>query len=258
MIKWSLLVSTIPYVIVSIIIRYFLYSFIGFKGIIDFSDIILILTGGIFLVGIMLRGTLADYKESEKFPAELACLYESIEDSINLTFKNLKIKKNRNEYLETLLSSITDIKKWLHKSINHNDLYSSLENFSYKFIISEKDGFSIHTISKILSDINSIRKIVARIDVISRTGFLLTGYALLEVLISSIIFLLMITVFKNEIAEKVLTSFVIIIYVYMYKLIKDIDDPFEYSPDGTVGASEIPLFPIDEYIQRLKDKLQRK
>jgi hypothetical protein len=43
--------------------------------------------------------------------------------------------------------------------------------------------------------------------------------------------------------------------VYMYRLIKDIDDPFEYSEDGVKGASEVALFPLEEYKERAEKRL---
>lgn len=258
MIKWKLLISTIPFIIVVLLMRTILNDFLGFHGIIEFSEIVLVLTGGIFLVGFMLSGTLSDYKESEKFPGEIACIYETMEESIHMNYKNSKIKKAKLIYLELIFNSVTDLKKWLHKTITRDDFYRSLEELSGKIIDGEKDGLSPKEISKILGDIHSLRRIVTRIDVISRTGFLMTGYALLEVLISSIVLILLISIFKSEIAEKILIAFVTMIYIYMYKLIKDIDDPFEYSANDQHGATEIPLFPIDEYIQRLKEKLQDK
>ncbi len=91
---------------------------------------------------------------------------------------------------------------------------------------------------------------------ISRTGFLAPGYALLEVLIACIILILMIAKFKSTGAELVITFFVTLIYIYMYRLIKDVDDPFEYSESGEPGATEVPLFPLEEYMARLKSRIQ--
>jgi hypothetical protein len=42
--------------------------------------------------------------------------------------------------------------------------------------------------------------------------------------------------------------------VYLYRLIKDIDDPFEYSRDGRRGSSEVALFPLTDYLQRLDNR----
>jgi hypothetical protein len=88
--------------------------------------------------------------------------------------------------------------------------------------------------------------------VISRTGFLATGYALLEVLLVVMAGIMLIVKFKNLIATIIVVFFITLVYVYMYKLIKDIDDPFEYNADGKTGASEVALFPLHEYLERVK------
>jgi hypothetical protein len=41
----------------------------------------------------------------------------------------------------------------------------------------------------------------------------------------------------------------------MYMLIKDIDNPFDYTDGHENGGAEVPLFPIAEYIARVKKRL---
>src|SRR6478672_7300460 len=81
MIKWKLMISTLPYVVVVLAIKMGAERILGFNGVLEFRDIALVLTGGVFLIGFMLSGTLTDYKEAEKIPAELACTMETIEEA---------------------------------------------------------------------------------------------------------------------------------------------------------------------------------
>jgi len=92
--------------------------------------------------------------------------------------------------------------------------------------------------------------------VIVRTGFLPPAYALLEVLIFMIISLMLIARFRSLIAESVMVPFVSLIYLYMLRLIKDVDNPFDYE-DGRRGleSGEVALFPLDEYRARLATRL---
>ncbi|HMZ57824.1 MAG TPA: hypothetical protein PL048_03550 [Leptospiraceae bacterium] len=145
--------------------------------------------------------------------------------------------------------------KWLLKKLSQEEMYSALSRLGTYVCKFEKEGVNGGLCGKMLGDIHNVRKLVTRVGVISRTGFLATGYALLEVLIACIIAVLMIAKFKNLIAEMIIVAFVTLIYVYMYKLIKDVDDPFEYDPDGETGVSEIPLFPMEEYIERLEKRM---
>ena len=62
--------------------------------------------------------------------------------------------------------------------------------------------------------------------------------------------------FEDLIAETVMVPFVSLIYLYMLRLIKDVDNPFDYE-DGRRGleSGEVALFPLDEYRVRLAVRL---
>jgi hypothetical protein len=84
MLKWRLMLTTVPYVLAAVAVKMGLHYGLGFDGVIEFSDMSLVLTGGVFLIGFMLSGTMADYKESEKLPSELACTLETIEETFTV------------------------------------------------------------------------------------------------------------------------------------------------------------------------------
>lgn len=253
MIKWKLMLTSIPYMLAVIGVNYFLSSGLGFDGIIEFADVGLILTGGIFLIGFMLAGTMSDYKESEKLPAELACTLEALEETINavsVSKQTLDSKKMKTSLFEVT----TDISNWFYKKISYEQMFASLSKLHPIISQMEEVGATSYA-TRMLGELNALRKIISRIGVISRTSFLATGYALLETLIFAIIVLLLISKFKTVLAEYILISFVSLIYFYMYRLIQDIDDPFEYSEEGKPGAAEVPLFPFEEYKERAKNRL---
>jgi len=60
--------------------------------------------------------------------------------------------------------------------------------------------------------------------------------------------------FKNLVAMSLVVFFITLVYVYMYRLIKDIDDPFEYV-EGKENVTEVALFPLHEYIERLRKRM---
>jgi hypothetical protein len=100
----------------------------------------------------------------------------------------------------------------------------------------EREGAGPYA-SRAVPQLLAVRRNVARIDVIRRTGFLPPAYALLEVLITMIIALVLIARFKSLAAEVLLVPFVALINIYMLRLIRDIDDPFDYDVDGRARAS---------------------
>lgn len=147
----------------------------------------MVVSAGVFLIGFMLAGTMADYKESERILGEIVSALESIEETcVNLAEKI---------------------------------------NFSKK-IVSQQRNFADRFFGNRLCLIKSV---------------VMTG-------------IMLIVRFKNLIATIIVVFSIALVYVYMYKLIKDIDDPFEYEANGRAGASKVALFPLQEHLERVKKR----
>ncbi len=250
MLKWKLMFTTLPYVLIIIAAKFSLGRFLGFEGVIEFGDIGMLLTGGIFLIGFMLAGTLADYKESEKLPAEIACTLETIEETLLQAAKN-RTEENARNLRRIVLEAADRIHDWFYKKVEIDAVHRSLGKLAETIADPEVGGATPIGV-RALNEINVLRKAVTRIHVISKTGFLSSGYAILETLTAIIIAVLLIAKFKSPIAEMILVFFVPLIYIYLLRLIRDIDDPFEYDENGSKNADEVQLFPIEEYQERLR------
>ena len=253
LIKWKLMLTSLPYVAVAVAVKLALEFGLHFSGVIEFSDVGLVLTGGVFLVGFMLAGTMADYKESEKIPADVACTLETLEETI-VQAAIAKPGLDEKALKSGLWQVTSGIHEWLYKKLTQEIMFGRLDDFSKMLHGVEKAGAGSYA-TRGLGEVHNLRKTLSRIAVISRTGFLASGYALLETLTATIVLLLMISRFKSQIAELILVAFVTLIFTYMLRLIRDIDDPFEYSADGEKGAAEVELFPLEEYMARAKKRL---
>jgi hypothetical protein len=254
--KWKLMVTCLPFVAAALLAKEALVTFAGFEGLILLGDMGFVLTGGIFLVGFMLAGTLADYKESERIPGDLASGLEALEETLVLAASS-RPTLDPGEYRRRILGLGHAIHDWLLRRLPLPGLFATLERMNDPVQTLDAAGTAPPILVKAHLELQTLRRIVTRASVISRTGFLVTGYALLELLIVMLVGLLMITRFDSHLSLVIFTTFVTLIYVYMYRLIKDIDDPFEYSSDGHPGATEVPLFPITEYLERLEARTEK-
>jgi len=254
--KWKLMLSTLPAVTAILAVKLFLELGMGFQGLIEFPDVGIILTAGVFLIGFLLAGTMADYKEAEKLPAELSCTLEAIEEIFVLAATDrpaLKLAELRQELL-----GLTDaIKDWLLRLRSTPEVYAAMTRLSEVLQQLERAGAGPYA-SRAVPQLLMVRRSVSRIDVIVRTGFLPPAYALLEVLIVMIISLMMIARFKSVVAESLLVPFVSLVNIYMLRLIKDVDNPFDFK-DGVRDQSsgEVALFPLDEYRERLAARVDQ-
>ncbi len=251
--KWMLLLKSLPLVGIILAIKLVITEVFCFKGFMELSEMGIILTGGVFLMGFMLAGTMSDYKESEKLPAEIAASFEALAETyINAAASKPKV--NLSDVKQSILGLYESIYGWLYKSVETKQLFNSFTSFAKNLQANESE-ITTSVYLKILNEMHNVRKTVGRVNYIAKTGFLSSGYALLETLIGLIGLLLMVTVFKSLFAEVVIVFFIMLIYTYMYQLNKDIDDLFEHEAGKAKGAAEVDLFPIDEYYERLKIKM---
>ena len=248
MIKWRLMLTTLPVTLCFLLIKMGIVHGLGYEGLVKFSEISIVITGGIFLIGFMLAGTISDYKESEKIPAELACAIETLEDTLILAhaakggFDLQAVRKQLQELTATILN-------WFQRGETDDAVYQKINSITDIATILEKAAIG-NICARLTGEQHSLRKLFARVSVIKKTNFLATGYALLEVPTIVIIGLLMIARFDNDVISIVIVCFITQIFIYMIRLIRDVDQPFEYSPKGIVGAADIDLFPLIEYQQR--------
>ncbi len=254
MLKWKLMLTTLPIVVLMAGVKLVLDLYFEFQGLVPFADVGVILTACVFLIGFLLAGTMADYKESERLPAEIAATLETIEEIFALAAINrpgLKLPALRRSVLE-----LTDgIKNWLVHRGRTDDVYGALSRMGEVIGCLEVEGAGPYA-SRAVPQLMTVRRNVARIDVIARTGFLPPAYALLEVLVVMVIGLMLIAEFSSTLVECLIVPFVTLVNIYMLRLIRDIDNPFEYSPDGrTSGKAEVELWPLDEYRARLAARL---
>jgi hypothetical protein len=250
MFKWKLMITTLPFVLIFLAIKFGLQYGINFSGMIKFSDIAIVLTGGIFLIGFMLAGTMSDYKESEKIPGEMVSSLETIEEAlchISVTKQNIQPSEAR----ALVMQLTTIIDEWLYKKHETTKVYEVISQVSAK--AQTLDGAALGI--RVQNELHNIRKMITRIDVIARTSFIQSGYALMDTIVALVLALLMISKFDTIISQAVVCAFVSLIYIYMVRLIRDIDDPFEYEDGAAQGAAEVDLFPLVEFKQRLKGRM---
>jgi hypothetical protein len=249
-VKWKLMLTTLPYVAVVVAIKAGLEYGLKFPGVVEFGEVGLVLTGGVFLIGFMLAGVMADYKESEKLPAELACTLETIDETfvhVAATRQGVDLPVLRRGLLDTANRLLA----WMHGLAPLSSMLEQLNALAVHTQALERAGAAAPYTVRALNEVHGLRKVVSRMSIISRTSFVQSGYAMLDAITVLIMALLMISKFKSPLAEFVLVAFVALIFIYMIRLIRDIDDPFEYEPGGARGAAEVDLVVLQEYRARL-------
>lgn len=254
MLKWKLMLTTLPVVLAVTLVKVALEFGFGWNGAVEFSDVGVVVTAGVFLTGFLLAGTISDYKEAEKLPSQIATTLEVLEEILVLASSN-RPALNLVELRKSLLSLTDTIVDWFYTRKTTAVMFDAMSDFNLVLQSLEKNGAGPYA-SRGVPQLASLRSNVSRADVIKRTSFLPPAYALLETVLALVIGLILAAKYKSMLAEFVLVPVLTLIYVYMLRLIRDVDDPFDYSADGKQrGGAEVELFPIAEYRERLSTRV---
>ena len=258
MIKWRLMATTLPFVILVVGLAFVRDNVLHLKGVFELGDVSPFLTVVSLIIGFMLAGVLADYKESEKIPGEIATSLETIGDTVEVeiaTNNGTDVSDFEAKFYK-LVSTIDD---WFMREVGVKRCYAALNDF--RDVITRMQaaagaGYSI----RCLGEVHTLRRSITRADVMERTSFIQVGYALLDMLVAGAVLLLLAANYKTVIAEYFLVALLSLIYIYLDRLIRDIDQPFMYRIHKSIYASaEVNPYPLQEYRKRLeKDMKKRK
>lgn len=242
------MLTTLPFVLVILLLTYTRVYILLIPGLLEFTDTAPIITATALVIGFMMAGIMADYKEGEKLPADLACGLQSIDDCIQADIEHLT-KADFAELVQINAKLHSDIINWLFNKEDAENSYAGL-----RAIIAFRATSQAFK-NNVVKSIDALRRSITRVDVIRRTDFIKTGYALLEVFVTITLGLLIFANFKNPIAEYLVVGAISLIYIYMIRLIRDLDNPFDYEQDGRcAGAAEVDYFPLTEAQRRLTKK----
>lgn len=252
--KWYIAIKIAPLVILVVAVKSLLHVFN-----LEFISVNPLFTGligaNVFLLGFLLAGTLADYKESEKLPGELCISVEAIADECMITYKNKKAEKAK-ECLKYVLDLTLSIRNWLYKKEKTETIFHQITGLNDFFLAFESLTHPPFIV-RLKQEQSNIRRHITRINTIRETSFVSAGYAIAEVIVFFIVVGVMLTKmdpFYESLFIAVLVSFFMI---YMIALIKDLDDPFEYYEDGkSRGSAEVSLAPLDDLLARLEETVR--
>ena len=245
--NWALALRILPIVIV----------LVAAKGVIDVADLSFIdlttlfgsvIAANVFVLGFLLAGTLSDYKESERLPADLASSVETIADECRITFKNKGTKAAADSvlYMAEFASSLS---RWFHKEERTSAMLTRVEGMNDIFLEFESLT-QPNFIVRLKQEQNSIRRMILRIDAIRDTDFLPAGYILSYAGTTGLLFGIMFANIEPFWEAMFYVAAVGFLMLYLTLLIRDIDNPFDYYMDGLQGA-QVSLKPITDMEERM-------
>jgi predicted membrane chloride channel (bestrophin family) len=208
-----------------------------------------IVAANVFLMGFLLSGVLADYKESERLPGELAASIETIGDEAASIYGSKKAEEAR-QFLEYLLDLAVSIKNWFYKKEQTRVLMASLGEMTHHFVALE--GLTqANFIARLKQEQSNIRRLLIRIHTVRETSFIPSGYIIAHA--TTLLLLVGLVLVKIDPIYESLFFVGVITFLlrFLGLLIQDLDNPFGYYEGNSV--EDVSLKPLDDVIARLRE-----
>ena len=243
--RWRVAIDTAVIVAVIVVVRLVVDTFS-----LDFITLSPLFTsvvaGGLFVMGIIVAGTLADYKESERMPAEITAALANIHEDC------IWMKASKEAFdLSRLRSALGDVVTTFRQDLadaSSRKCLAAIDQLSQSFMELERLDVPANYIVRLRQEQGTIRKAMLRVYQIQRTEFLPSAYILLQTVVGLIIAALEFT--KLDPLYESIAILIVISYffVYLLKLLKIIDTPFrvdEHTKD------DVSLFLLNEFAERV-------
>jgi hypothetical protein len=205
--------------------------------------------GGIFVIGLLVAGTLADYKEAEKMPAEIAAALENIHED-GAAIKATKKRFDLDGLQQGLAQVVTALREDLSdRTEDERTCLDAINALSSSFAEMEKLEVPPNYIVRLRSEQGIVRKTVLRMYHIQRTAFLPSAYFLIQSMVGLILTALVFT--RLEPLHESIVILVVITYffVYLLKLLGILDKPFRIRERS---MDDVSLFLLHEFADRVK------
>lgn len=241
--KWSLAVRIMPIVILTGGLK-----FLSHKYNLEVMELNALFTslvaGTIFLIGFLISGVLSDYKESEKIPGDLAASVKNLMDDTYTIYKG-KNSDTAKRFMAFQQGLVNDLMNWFYKKERTKVLLGKITEMNEYMVLLDQEGIQPNYIIKLKNEQNFLRKSILRIHTIRETEFVGSAYAIVEAMGFLVIAGLLIIKIEPFYASLFFILLVTFLITYMIMLIKDLDNPFDYSIHGESGT-EISLKPLHD------------
>jgi len=208
-----------------------------------------IIAANVFLMGFLLSGVLADYKESERLPGELsACLENMAQEvrGIGIT----KPEANVTPCLAAISTLAGTIHDWFYKKTDTDTMLGGIDDLTVQF-----EGLQQWTqgtfVARLKQEQSNLRRSMTRIQIIRDTDFVQSGYLLADMITALLLVgLVLIQMDPRPFYEAMFTSGVIaFLLIFLITLIRDLDNPFGYYEK--YSGADVTLQPLEDSMVRL-------
>lgn len=201
----------------------------------------------VFLMGFLLSGVLADFRESERMPGEVAATLTTIADEFQITHQRNPTRQTANA-LNHIRDLANIIHAWLYKKERSSVVMEKITRLNLDFFALEPIT-QVNAITRMKQEQSALRKLIIRIHTIRETNFISSGYFIAQS--TTILLLLGMTFARIEPFYESLFFVFVVSYLLLFLLflIRDLDNPFGYYEEES--SEDVSLKPLDDALTDL-------
>lgn len=206
-----------------------------------------VISGVIFVIGFLLSATIADYKEAERIPAEIASSLESMSEdalSIEENYPKFKAAKYRKQLHAVAKAFLVDL-----RNSKNNKARTELHKLNKLHAEMERADVPANFIVKLKQQQSMLLRHLFRVNYIQRITFVPSTTILVWSIVILAAGLLLMTEMEPFVAGIVISGAIMFILVYVLQLIQVVRTPFH---DEGKTRDDVSLFLIERSVDHLR------
>ena len=203
-----------------------------------------IIGGGVFVMGLVIAGTLSDYRDAERAPTDHAGgLYAILREAESV----LAVWGAPNlPFLRERLVAVVDALRRDIDAGNTRECQEAVEALNQSFLELEESDVPANDVVRLCQEQAGLRTSVLRIYQIQREEFLPSAYAMIVSFVVMILALLMFTKIEGRVETLVTLAFLSFFFLYLLRMLNVINQPFKVGHQR--GDDDVSLFLLDEFV----------
>jgi predicted membrane chloride channel (bestrophin family) len=207
-----------------------------------------IIAATVFLMGFLLAGVLADYKESERLPGELASSLETMVAEARAIHK-IRQAPAAEGCLTHLLNLTVSIIDWFYEKQHMRDVVSRLYALDDYFSAFES-LIPANYIVRLKQEQSNVRRMLTRAQTIRETRFVSSAYLVARATTVLLVLGLILAQIATFLESLFFTGVITFVLVFLDLLIHDLDNPFGYQERRS--SEDVSLKPLHDLLDDLR------
>jgi hypothetical protein len=209
-----------------------------------------VLAGGVFVLGLIVAGTLADYKEAERVPAEITAALTNIHDDA-AAFKEAFPDLDLDRLEDTLFRIVAAFHHDLGDDRSTETL-EAIDDLNASFLEFDRIGVPATYTSRLRGEQGALRRSVLRVYHVQRTEFLPSAYLLIQSIVVIIITVLAFMEIEPTYEAVIILAFISFFFISLLRLLHIMDRPFHVDERTD---DDVSLFLLRRFVDRLNRSL---